>query len=182
MSPAFAPLPRTVLLGDSHLARIRNDLTVSGQDVCNGAKGGASSLALVKQARAAGVGQRDTVAVSVGTNDAAPWKCVPVPQFVDALTALLRTVEARAWVYVAPPGVIEDRLNRTNDRTNSVIDDYRTAALQVCAEEGAHVVRADRLVGPLGPAAFTADGVHLSGLGYRTLLPALADAITCSGP
>lgn len=166
-----------VLLGDSHLARIQRDLTSLGPGVRNAARGGASSLALQRQATAAGVGGDDTVVVSVGTNDAAPWKSVPVPEFVRALSAFLHAVGAGGPIYVAPPGVVESRLTRTVDRTNAVLDEYRTAALAVCEEEGVRVVRADRLVAPLGPSAFTTDGVHLSGAGYRVLLPALAQAI-----
>ena len=68
---------RVVLLGDSHLARVRRDLLVLGPDVCNAAEGGASSLDLLAQATGAAVEEDDLVVVSVGTNDAAPWKHVP---------------------------------------------------------------------------------------------------------
>lgn len=48
-----------------------------GPDVCNAAEGGASALDLLAQATRAAVDEGDLVVVSVGTNDAAPWKQVP---------------------------------------------------------------------------------------------------------
>lgn len=75
---------RIVLLGDSHLARIRRDLPALGPDVCNAAVGGASALDLLAQAATASVGEDDVAVVSVGTNDAAPWKQVPVLTFSHA--------------------------------------------------------------------------------------------------
>jgi lysophospholipase L1-like esterase len=166
----------TVLIGDSHLARVRRALSILGDDVRNAAVGGASSLGLLDQAASAGAGEHDVVVVSVGTNDAAPWKGVPLIGFERTLTAFLSSVTAHGWVYVAPPGVAETRLNRSGDRSNRVMDDYRTAAIKAFEEVGARVVRTDLLVGPLGDSAFAPDGLHLNAAGYRALLPAIADA------
>lgn len=168
----------TVLIGDSHLARVRRDLAILGTRVRNAAVGGSSSLGLLEQAASARVGGEDVVVVSVGTNDAAPWKRVSLADFLHALSSCLRSVEAGGWVYVAPPGVVEARLTGHGDRTNAAVDQYRAAAIAAFREAGAHVVRADLLVGPLGASAFAADGVHLNGAGYRALLPAVASAIS----
>jgi len=148
-----------------------------GSDVLNAAVGGASSLDLLAQAGEAAVGPDDLVVVSVGTNDAAPWKRVPVGTFARALSHCLQSVPARQWIYVAPPGVDEARLTGPGDRTNAVLDDYRDAALAVCDDVGAGVVRAERLLAPLGSAAFVDDGLHLSGPAYKVLLHAIADAV-----
>ena len=166
-----------MLLGDSHLARVRRDLPVLGNNVCNAAEGGASSLDLLDHAASAGVDEHDVIVVSVGTNDAAPWKRVALPDFVAALSACLGSVEPRGWVHVSPPGVVEARLTDRCDRSNSTIDEYRTAAMDVFREVGARVVRTDLLIGPLGATAFADDGVHLNASGYRVLLPALAAAL-----
>lgn len=167
----------TVLIGDSHLARVRRDLPVIGDNVRNAAVGGASSRCLLSQAASAGVGERDVVVVSVGTNDAAPWKHVALRDFVGAISDCLGSVQPRGWVYVSPPGVVEARLSGTHDRSNTVIDEYRTAAMDVFRELGARVVRTDLLIRPLGATAFADDGVHLNASGYRVLLPALAAAL-----
>ena len=170
-------MTRVVLLGDSHLARVRRDLPALGPDVCNAAEGGASSLDLLAQATRAAVEEDDLVVVSVGTNDAAPWKHVPVTAFVRAVTHCLQSVPAHRWVYVAPPGVDESRLTGPGDRTNAVLDEYREAAVAACVEAGAGVVRTERVIGPLGAGAFVNDGLHLSGRAYRVVLPAIAEAV-----
>jgi lysophospholipase L1-like esterase len=167
---------RTVFLGDSHLARLRRELDGFSGDVRNAAEGGASSRDLLRQADAAGLQHSDCVVVSVGTNDAAPWKHVPVSEFRQTLSTLVATHQSRGWVFVAPPGVVEGRLTRAPDRTNAVIDDYRRAAIEVCEAVGGHVVRTDLMLESLGAKAFAEDGVHLNGAGYRVLVPALESA------
>ncbi|WP_374453961.1 SGNH/GDSL hydrolase family protein [Nocardioides sp.] len=168
---------RIVLLGDSHLARVRRDLPVVGQDVRNAAVGGATSLDLLAQADGAMVTQDDLVVVSVGTNDAAPWKWIPVTTFAQALLGCMESMPARRWVCVAPPGVEESRLSGSGDRTNAVLDRYREAAGSACVQAGAHLLRTDQVIAPLGADAFAGDGVHLSGRGYEVVLPAIAEAV-----
>lgn len=87
------------------------------------------------------------------------------------------SVPARRWIYVAPPGVDEARLTSPGDRTNATLDEYREAALSVCKDSGARVVRAERIIRPLGGMAFARDGLHLSGPAYKAVLPVIADAI-----
>jgi lysophospholipase L1-like esterase len=168
---------RVVCLGDSHLARVRRDLSALGPDVRNAAEGGASSLDLLVQAARAGVQSGDLVVVSVGTNDAAPWKRVPLAAFSRALSSCLQTVPAHRWIYLTPPGVDEARVQGSTGRTNAVLDDYRDAAIAACDDAGAHVVPTERIIGPLGAAAFADDGLHLSGRAYGVVLPAVADAL-----
>lgn len=168
---------RVVFLGDSHLARIRRDLPLVGPDVCNAAEGGASALDLLAQATRAAVQDGDLVVLSVGTNDAAPWKQVPVPVFAGAMRHCMESVPARRWIYVAPPGVDETRLAGSGDRTNAILDEYRDAALSVCSDTGAGVVRTERVIESLGAAAFVDDGLHLSGPAYKAVLRAIADAV-----
>lgn len=165
---------RTVFLGDSHLARLRRQLTSVPGEVRNAAEGGASSRDLMRQAAAVGVLESDVVVLSVGTNDA--WKHVVVSEFAHALSTLVASHAPRGWVLVAPPGVVEERLTGGPDRTNAVIDDYRRAAMDVCEEIGGDVVRTDLLLASLGAKAFADDGVHLNGAGYRVLVHAIASA------
>lgn len=168
---------RVVLLGDSHLARIRRDLPRVGPDVLNAAVGGSTALDLLAQADQADVGPADVVAVSVGTNDAATWRQVPLDAFAGAVSACVRSVPAGRWVYLAPPGVDESRLAGTAGRTNAELARYRDAATTVFADAGAAVLRTDRVIEPLGADAFADDGLHLSGAGYELVLPALAEAV-----
>lgn len=148
-----------------------------GAGVCNVAEGGASALDLMEQAAAADVREGDAVVVSVGTNDAAPWQQLPVTVFVHALLRCMESVPVHRWIYLAPPGVDEARLTGPGDRTNAILDEYRDAALSVCEDAGARVVRTERIIRPLGIRTFADDGLHLSGPAYKVVLPAVADAI-----
>jgi lysophospholipase L1-like esterase len=163
MTRPTGPSARVVLLGDSHLARVRRDLSMVGSRVRNAAVGGATSLDLLAQAVRAAVDEHDVVVVSVGTNDAAPHHHVPVAAFAEALAQCLHSVPARRRVYVAPPGVDESRTSATGGRTNALIDAYREAAVAACDELGAHVVRTEQVIRPLGADAFVSDGLHLAG-------------------
>ena len=167
---------RTVLLGDSHLARLRRSLSQLDGPVVNAAVGGAHAADLLPQARLVGAGPGDVVVVSVGTNDAAPWKVVPPDEFALLLDEVLGGVDAGRWVYVAPPGVDEARLTRPADRTNADLSVYTGIATSAFTARGATGVDTAVLLGDLGPAAFTDDGVHLTGAAYRLLRPAIADA------
>ncbi len=169
---------RTVLLGDSHLARVRRDLTRIGPVVINAAVGGSFAADLVPQARSAGVTTGDVVVVSVGTNDAAPWKAVRLETFERQIGQLLRQVPGADLVYVSPPGVDEVRLTRSPDRTNAVIAEYAACASALFEQAGARVLDAGQLLRPLGTTAFAEDGVHLTGAAYDVLLPAIAEAVT----
>lgn len=90
---------RIVLLGDSHLARVRRDLPLLGADVCNAAEGGATALDLLAQAAGTAVDADDLVVVSVGTNDASPRSHVPVTAFARAVSGCLGSAPARRWVF-----------------------------------------------------------------------------------
>ena len=164
---------RVVLLGAGHLARVRRDLGLIGPDVHNGAVGGATVRALAAQATGAQVARDDVVVVSIGSNDAAPWKQVPVADFRGTLDRLVTSVPVAHWVLVTPPGVDESRLTGERDRTNQVVAAYREAAVGVLAGVGAGVLRAEQLLRPLGADAFVGDGLHLTGRAYALLLPAI---------
>lgn len=168
---------RIVLLGDSHLARVRRDLHRLGPDVLNAAVGGAFARDLTDQAVAAELRSHDRVVVSVGTNDAAPWKAVRLATFERHIEQFLEQVTGADLVYVSPPGVYEPRLTRSNDRTNELVTGYAACASAVFEQAGARVLDAGQLLRPLGTSAFVEDGVHLTGAAYDVLLPALAETL-----
>ncbi|MBS42160.1 MAG: hypothetical protein CMH83_03075 [Nocardioides sp.] len=175
---------RVVLLGDSHLARVRRESGRLGRDVSdvvNAAVGGARCDQVADQAARAGVGPADVVVLSIGTNDAAPWKQVPLTIFRATLRGLLVEVPARAWVLVSAPGVDADRLSGEGDRTEEVVARYRDAAAEVLGGAGAVVIDSPALLAPLGPAeTFLDDGLHLTPAAYDVLLPAVADAVAAT--
>ncbi|WP_462417243.1 SGNH/GDSL hydrolase family protein [Kytococcus sp. Marseille-QA3725] len=116
------------------------------------------------------------VVLSVGTNDAAKRRGVSLEDFTAGLGGVLTRLRGRPVAYLAPPGIIASR--PAGERwTTARVSAYRDAALTVVREHAATVIRADRIVQPLGARAFADDGLHLSGLGYRTLLPHLAPRV-----
>lgn len=163
---------RIVLLGDSHLARIRRQLPLIGKDVVNAARGGATVRDLEAQADGAALTDADVVIVSVGTNDAAPHHEVPVADFRRAIGRVLESTVG-AWVVMTPPGVVEARLG-AHGRTNAVVAHYREAAIAAAASHSARLLDTPPLLAHLGTSAFAEDGLHLSGAGHGVLLPALA--------
>ena len=173
---------RVVLLGDSHLARVRRDLSRIGPDVVNAAVGGACTRDLLPQARSAGITADDVLVVSVGSNDAAPWKAVPLEEAVLLVEGFLSSVPRAGLVLVTSPGVDEERLTGANDRTNAILASYAAALTDRFTAAGAIVVDGATVLAPLGSAAFTDDGLHLTGAAYDLLLPALAEAVESARP
>lgn len=171
-----------MLLGDSHLARIKRELPRLGQNVVNAAVGGATVHDLDAQAAAASVCPDDAVALSVGTNDAAPWHRLPEALFRGVLEDFLEACDAARVVVVLPPGVVEARLQGSGDRTNALLEGYRAAASAAATSVGADIMDPQAVLAVAGSSAFGSDGVHLSGRGYRALLPALKVAVTPDAP
>jgi lysophospholipase L1-like esterase len=168
---------RIVLLGDSHLARIKRELPRLGSSVVNAAVGGATVLDLEVQADGAALTADDVAVVSVGTNDGAPWNEVLVNDFRRTLTEFVMSRRVRTWVLVAPPGVDESRLG-SGDRNNAMLSAYSDATASAAESVSGRLIHSRALLEPLGSRAFNRDGLHLSGEGYRLLLPALAEAVS----
>lgn len=169
-----------VLLGDSHLARVRRDLDVLGPVVRNLARGGSTSRDLAAQVAGLDPDPPDAVVLSVGTNDAAGPGPVPVAEVAATVRDLLAALPVRR-VLLAPPGVDETRSAGLRGRTNDDLDRYRDALVDVGRDVGAAVVRTDLLLAPLGAGGFADDGLHLSGGGYAVVLPAIAAAVRDAG-
>ena len=179
---------KVVLIDDSHFARIRRDLPrlvcsehsspgSGGPEIVNVAVGGACTCDLQDQVAAAGLRPDDVVALSVGTNDAAPWKQLAVHEVAEQVDNLLADLSSQRLVYLAPPGVDEARLNGLGDRTNARTALYGAAIGDRFAGAGATVVDGRAAISRVGAAAFADDGVHLSGAGYDVFIAALAAAI-----
>jgi lysophospholipase L1-like esterase len=157
---------RVVLLGDSHLARVRRDLPVLGDDVVNLAVGGSIAADLLPQLARAETTTDDVVVVSIGSNDAG-WRGVPVAHFEDALATFLDTVPTARLVYLAP--------------ADEAARGHAAAATARFGAAGAEVVDAHALLVALGHRALEPDGLHLTGAAYAVVLPALRRALDTVG-
>ena len=169
-------MSEVLLLGDSHLARIRGERTrrIERETRCrviNAAVGGANSLDLADQAN--GHRSADTVVVSVGTNDAAPWKEVPLLYFERALASLLAGLPGARLIYITSPGVDERRLVGPGDRTNTAIRRYTTVAARIFADHGGTTLDVRFALSGLRFEVYEPDGVHLTHLAYEHVLTEL---------
>ena len=164
------------MVGDSHLARVRGHRlgaleAALGCPVVNLAVGGANVRDVAAQLDGAPA-DVDRVLLSVGTNDAAPWKQVPLPEFTVLFAALVALLPGRL-LYVASPGVVESR-TAPGDRTLAGLAAYTEVARAAVARVGGQTLETPRLLGGLGDAAFEDDGLHLSEPAYDLLLGALS--------
>lgn len=171
-----------LLLGDSHLARLR---TQGGQDrlesllgapVDNRAVGGSTVRALALQADGLELSSYDAVVVSLGTNDAAPWGAVPLEDFRSGAAALVDGGRGARWVALTTPGVDGAR-TPDEGRSNGLMARYADALAAVVEDAGGVTVRSRAVLSPLGSDGFVDDGFHLSASAYDLLLPAIAEAV-----
>ncbi|MGW5361771.1 SGNH/GDSL hydrolase family protein [Actinopolymorpha pittospori] len=173
-------MSEVLLLGDSHLARIRGERTrhverETNRRVVNAAVGGANSLDLARQLN--GHRPADTVVVSVGTNDAAPWKEVPLARFGMELTRLLADLPESRLIYLTSPGVDDRRLTGPGDRTNAVVQRYSAAAAKIFAEHGGTTLDVRSTLSGVSFEVYESDGVHLTHRAYERLLTELVQRI-----
>jgi len=170
-----------LFLGDSHLARIVGEpldeiSRVVGLSIVNEAVGGATSGDLLQQLGSVS-GQVAAVVISVGSNDAAPWKAVPLTEFQVQLAAFLDRLSCPA-VLMTPPPVDEARLEfRTADRTNAVLATYAAVVRTVGRQRSIPILDSTLVLTPLDGDWHDSDGLHISVLGYEALAPAIGTAL-----
>ena len=162
-----------LVLGDSHLARVRDLLEASGPGMTVRAFGGAIATDLTDQLAGLDPAAYDVVVVSIGTNDAG-WRDVSIELFTTAFADLLDQVAPARVVLVTSPGADEDR---APGWSTAKLAAYAAAASGLVVGAGGSVLDTPALLAPLGADAFLDDGFHLTDAAYELLLPALADAI-----
>lgn len=171
-----------LLLGDSHLARLR---TTGGQDrlasllgapVDNRAVGGSTVRALPRQVAGLALSSYAAVVVSLGTNDGAPWGAVPLEEFRAGIAAVVDAADGGRWVALTTPGVDGAR-TLDGGRGNDVLVEYADALASVIEGVGGVALRSRDVIAPLGGDGFEDDGFHLPPSAYDLLLPAIAEAV-----
>ncbi len=172
---------RIVLLGDSHLAHVQEDLHRIGSDVVNAAVGGSIVLDLPEQARGVGLRPDDTVVVSIGTNDAATWRPEDPDTFEQHLSAFVEHLEVARLVLVTTPGVDLERKDDATVEFAHALGEHARVATAIFTAARAEVIDASALVEPVGAGAFLDDGLHLAPAGYDVVLPAIAEAVGSGG-
>jgi len=177
---------KIVLFGDSMLARFNNKLIdqletkIPGSEVYNCAAGGWDTDDCVKKAAYIGSLKPDAVTISLGTNDGAGWKLVPVERFKANLNAILNSFEGSRVVFFPAAPVNESRQNPDFGRTNDLMKEYSDATKEVCADRGIEYIDSWAIFHPLlekGEDYHINDGVHFNDYGNDLLINHIAEVL-----
>lgn len=170
-----------VLYGDSMLGRFtkpRIDALEQAvgvpSTVLNCAAGGWDSADCARRAPALAPLRPDVLVLSLGSNDCAPWKQVPVKAFSDNVAEILAVFGPAYVVGFLPPVIREVDRPGLGRRRNVELDRYR----DVLRASSDGCVEVDRLLAEVsGVATLEDDGLHLTSSSYDRVVPALADAV-----
>jgi lysophospholipase L1-like esterase len=170
-----------LLVGDSHLAETTTRAAVPvaarlrrlGWELASLAVGGLDTRAALRLLPDR-LPVADATVVSFGSNDAAPWKQVPLEAFTIGYAEILGRVASPVTVVMGPPPVREDR-DDARGRTNAVLDGYAAAARAVAESSGARFLDLRDVLDPASD--LDEDGLHLADSGARAAAAALDGAL-----
>lgn len=172
---------RVVLLGDSHLAKLDrprlqrlSGLIPGAPFVVDHATGGSTVLDVLTEVEHGAFLPQDRIVVSVGTNDSASWKRVPLHRFRSAVDDVVSRLRHHRLVLLAPPPVdaaLQIASGREHVRTEREREPYAAVLEEAAAAHGA------RVVAVAGVGIHAADGVHLNDAGMDLLIRRLAEAL-----
>lgn len=166
-----------VLFGDSLLAgtdeiwAVDLEKQIPSGVVYNCATSGFNTNDCLKRAPLIARMQADVVVISLGMNDAAPWKQVSLEIFKTNLDRMTEILKGSRLIFLLPPPINEARQPSDKNRSNHVISQYREAIRQTVHG------RADFLNLDLDIDYHVDDGVHLNEAGYLALSDRLAKLI-----
>lgn len=177
---------KIVLFGDSILARFGKESLqnlesrVPGSDVYNCAVGGWNSHDVATKAPYIASLKPDAVVISVGTNDAAPWKQVPLETFKSNLDSILNSFKDSKVIFIPPPPVNESKQRRERQRSNYLMRQYSDAVSEACAKRSIATTNSWAIFSPLleqGRDYHIDDGVHFNDYGNDLLVDHLVRAL-----
>lgn len=176
-----------VLFGDSLLAYCHKSEEIFFADQLNGqyemyncATGGLDSTDLSRRAPFIGKLQSDVVLVSVGTNDACPWKQVDIETFKANLAPITDAFANSRIIYMPPPPVVEDKRPSGKEIHNKTMHEYNNAVTDFCKSRDIKYwdtwTDLSALLGS-DKDPHDEDGVHFSDVGYEFVLTRLAEVV-----
>ncbi len=175
---------KLVLFGDSLFANAAKHRVVifedalPGYDVYNCAVGGWNTNDCVKKAPYIAKLNADVVVVSLGTNDAAPYKQIPIEKFIANIPLIIKSFEGSKVIWYLPTP-IDQKKNSINGKEipNEVVREYHDAAKKVCEESGIDVIDSFLIFKPMldsGETYHNEDGVHYIDNAYEIIAKELA--------
>jgi lysophospholipase L1-like esterase len=173
------------LFGDSMLARFTKPRIQHLEDelggaatVYNCAAGGWDSSDGAARAALLGRIGWDTVVLSFGGNDCAPWKRVTTDRFAANMAMIAEAFAGARLVAFLPPVIEEIEKPGLGSRSNRELDEYREILRSVVGADAC--LDTDRILATdAGDRGLEPDGLHLTGESYTLLIPVLARVIGC---
>lgn len=132
-------MKHVILFGDSLLARWRKEQIEEFEQsldgdfmVYNCATAGVNSSDLIKKGEYIARLKPEIVVLSVGLNDAAPWKRIAHNDFTKNIKQLLQFFSDSKIIFLLPTPIFEASRISPNDRNNSDIGEYRDIIKSEC--------------------------------------------------
>ncbi len=181
-------MKKLVLFGDSLFAQagkhrvIIFENALPGYDVYNCAAGGWNTNDCVKKAPYIAKLKADVVVISLGTNDAAPYKQVPIDEFISNIPPILGAFKDSKIIWHLPTPVDQTKSNTFGKEIpNDVVKKYHDAAKKVCEEHGVEVIDSFSIFKPMldaGEVYHNEDGVHYIDKTYEIIAQELAKILS----
>lgn len=155
---------------------------LSGYDVYNCAVGGWDTNDCVAKAAYISKLEPDVLVISLGTNDAAPWKQVPLEKFKENIPKIFDEFKGAKIVYFLPAPVDEVKIAKLDaKRSIKGIKEYYDAAKEACDTYGVSYIDSFEVFKPLldsGEEYHVEDGVHFNDFAYGIIAEELANALS----
>lgn len=181
-------MKKLVLFGDSLFAQVGKprllmlEQALPGYDIYNFAVGGWDTNDCVAKAPYISKLKPDVLILSLGTNDAAPWKQVPLEKFNENIPKIFNTFSKAKIIYFLPTPVDEAKLPSTGARRSvKGIKEYHDAALKICEAHGIAYINSFAIFKPFldsGKEYHIEDGVHFNDFAYETISGELAKILS----
>ena len=178
-------MKKLVLFGDSLFAHLSKSylLELEGRlkeyDIYNCAVGGWDSGDCVKKGPYIASLEADTVVISVGTNDASPWKQVDINALKNNIISLIQIFNGSKLMFFLPPPINEDVLSKDSKRkslTNDLMKQYHDSIKEICVSQNVTYVDSWSVFMPMiesGNDYHVEDGIHLNEEAYDVLFDEL---------
>lgn len=176
-----------VLFGDSLLGDCSKRHTDSLEEklgklyeVYNCANGGWDTSDLLRKAPLIGKLPADIVILSVGTNDASPWRHIELDRFKSNLNEITANFAHCRLIVLLPPPVNESRQPKNKFRSNDIMQRYAEALKSHCRQNNLEYLDSWQYFQPyLEPEdrLHSEDGVHFTDEGYGLVFDGLVGVI-----
>jgi lysophospholipase L1-like esterase len=181
-------MKKLVLFGDSLFAQASKHRVIifeealPGYDVYNCAVGGWNTNDCVKKAPYIAKLEADVVVISLGTNDAAPYKQVPIDEFISNIPLIIKAFEGSRIIWYLPTPIDQTKSKTFGKEIpNEVVKQYHDAAKKVCEEHGVDVIDSFSIFKPMldaGETYHNEDGVHYIDKAYEIIAAELAKILS----